>query len=120
MLGTVGRRPLDPLALRPPCLAEVRCGARATIASISPQRALYEFYLGRVLRDWYLGVLAKPLLQVSQSAQDAAKRGTRRTLAQILEALQRALHPLMPFITEEIWQRTAPLAGRALRPNGHA
>ena len=61
--------------------------------------------------DWYLE-LTKPVLQ-SESASEAAKRGTRQTLAEILEALQRALHPLMPFITEEIWQRAAPLAGRA-------
>ena len=43
----------------------------------------------------------------------AVKRGTRKTLVEILEALQRALHPLMPFITEEIWQGVAGLAGRA-------
>ena len=41
------------------------------------------------------------------------KRGTRKTLVEILEALQRALHPLMPFITEEIWQGVAGLAGRS-------
>jgi valyl-tRNA synthetase len=72
--------------------------------------ALYEFTWYEFC-DWYLE-LTKPVLQ-SQSASDAAKRGTRRTLLEILEALQRALHPLMPFITEEIWQRAAPLVGRA-------
>jgi valyl-tRNA synthetase len=72
--------------------------------------ALYEFTWYEFC-DWYLE-LTKPVLQ-SESASDAAKRGTRRTLLEILEALQRALHPLMPFITEEIWQRAAPLVGRA-------
>ncbi|HEY4214383.1 MAG TPA: valine--tRNA ligase [Steroidobacteraceae bacterium] len=71
--------------------------------------ALYEFTWYEFC-DWYIE-LTKPVLQ-SDHASDAAKRGTRRTLIQVLEALQRALHPLMPFITEEIWQRAAPLAGR--------
>jgi valyl-tRNA synthetase len=70
--------------------------------------ALYEFAWYDFC-DWYLE-LTKPVLQ-SQGAAAAARRGTLRTLTQILEALQRALHPLMPFITEEIWQRVAPLAG---------
>ncbi len=69
--------------------------------------ALYEFAWYDFC-DWYLE-LTKPVLQ-SDSAPAAARRGTRTTLAQILEALQRALHPLMPFITEEIWQLAAPLA----------
>jgi valyl-tRNA synthetase len=72
--------------------------------------ALYEFTWYEFC-DWYLE-LTKPVLQ-SEGASEAAKRGTRQTLAEILEALQRALHPLMPFISEEIWQRAAPLAGRA-------
>ena len=72
--------------------------------------ALYEFTWYEFC-DWYLE-LTKPVLQ-SESASDAAKRGTRRTLLEILEALQRALHPLMPFITEEIWKRAAPLVGRS-------
>jgi valyl-tRNA synthetase len=67
--------------------------------------ALYEFTWYEFC-DWYLE-LTKPVLQ-SDSA--AARAGTRRTLLEILEALQRALHPIMPFITEEIWQRVAPLA----------
>jgi valyl-tRNA synthetase len=73
--------------------------------------ALYEF-TWHDFCDWYVE-LAKPVLQgdAATAAARAARRGTRQTLAQILEALQRALHPLMPFITEEIWQRIAPLAG---------
>ncbi|HUA87987.1 MAG TPA: class I tRNA ligase family protein, partial [Steroidobacteraceae bacterium] len=70
--------------------------------------ALYEF-AWHDFCDWYLE-LTKPVLQ-SPDSSAAARRGTRRTLAGVLEALQRALHPLMPFITEEIWQRVAPLAG---------
>jgi valyl-tRNA synthetase len=68
--------------------------------------ALYEFSWYDFC-DWYLE-LAKPVLQ---SGEPAARAGTQATLAQTLEALQRALHPFMPFITEEIWQRAAPLAG---------
>jgi valyl-tRNA synthetase len=70
--------------------------------------ALYEFTWYEFC-DWYLE-LTKPVLH---NASPALKHGTRRTLVEILEALQRALHPIMPFITEEIWQRAAPLAGRA-------
>ena len=70
--------------------------------------ALYEFTWYDFC-DWYLE-LTKAVLQ-ADGAPAAAKRATRATLAQMLEALQRALHPLMPFITEEIWQLAAPLAG---------
>ena len=72
--------------------------------------ALYEFTWNDFC-DWYLE-LTKPVLQSSESTA-AAREGTRATLSGILEALQRALHPFMPFITEEIWQRAAPLAGAA-------
>ncbi|MDE2450255.1 MAG: class I tRNA ligase family protein, partial [Gammaproteobacteria bacterium] len=72
--------------------------------------ALYQFTWYEFC-DWYLE-LTKPVLQADSSSA-AARAGTRSTLLEILEALQRALHPLMPFITEEIWQRMAPLAGRA-------
>jgi len=71
--------------------------------------ALYEFTWDEFC-SWYLE-LTKPVLQAEETSA-AAKRGTRQTLARMLEALQRALHPLMPFITEEIWQKTAALAGR--------
>jgi valyl-tRNA synthetase len=72
--------------------------------------ALYEFTWYEFC-DWYLE-LTKPVLQ-SESSSASARAGTRRTLLEILEALQRALHPFMPFITEEIWRRVAPLAGHA-------
>ncbi len=72
-------------------------------------KALYEFTWYEFC-DWYLE-LTKPVLQ-SDAYSPAARLGARRTLAEVLEALQRALHPFMPFITEEIWQRAAPLAGR--------
>ena len=72
--------------------------------------ALYEF-TWYAFCDWYLE-LTKPVL-LAETSSAALKRGTRRTLVEILEALQRALHPLMPYITEEIWQGVAGLADRA-------
>jgi valyl-tRNA synthetase len=73
-------------------------------------QALYEFAWYEYC-DWYLE-LSKPTLQ-SQSASQAHKAGTRETLASVLEAYLRLLHPLMPFITEEMWQAVAPRAHRA-------
>ena len=70
--------------------------------------ALYEFTWHEFC-DWYLE-LSKAVLQ-SETAGAAAKRGTRHTLVNCLEVLLRALHPIAPFISEEIWQRVRVSAG---------
>jgi valyl-tRNA synthetase len=68
---------------------------------------LYEFTWNQFC-DWYLE-LSKPIL-ISDSANDAEKRGTRHTLINVLEQLMRVMHPIMPFITDEIWQKVKPLS----------
>ncbi|MCU7817321.1 MAG: valine--tRNA ligase [gamma proteobacterium symbiont of Lucinoma myriamae] len=78
-------------------------------------QAIYEFTWNEYC-DWYLE-LSKSVLGAKENdnsdilQKEAQQRGTRHTLINILETLLRITHPIMPYITEEIWQRVAPLAG---------
>ena len=77
-------------------------------------QAVYDFTWNEYC-DWYLefskAVLSDP------DAHPARLRGTRLTLVQVLETVLRLIHPMMPFVTEEIWQRAAPLSGRKCTPS---
>lgn len=85
-------------------IAEGFSSYRLDIAS----QALYDF-IWKDYCDWYIE-LSKPVLW-DENIDPAIAKGTRRTLVRVLETTLRLAHPLMPFITEEIWQRVKGFAG---------
>ena len=110
--------------------AEVRSAMDGYRLDLAAQ-AIYDFTWNEYC-DWYLelsktvlagsgetgaagslrGGPASSMTSIVAETGPARLRGTRRTLVRVLEAVLRLIHPLMPFVTEEIWQRVAPLAGR--------
>ena len=72
--------------------------------------SLYDFTWNEFC-DWYLE-LTKPVLS-GPDVPAAARAATRRTLVEVFETLLRFLHPVMPFVTEDLWRRVAPVAGVA-------
>ncbi|HWI10279.1 MAG TPA: class I tRNA ligase family protein, partial [Burkholderiaceae bacterium] len=62
--------------------------------------------------DWYIEIAKTQLAVAKDSGDEGAQRATRRTLIRVLETVLRLMHPIMPFITAELWESVAPVAGR--------
>ena len=107
-LSFVDRWLLGRLQLAKQAIAGNIAGYRFDLAA----KALYEFVWDEYC-DWYLELAKVQLARADAAGDAAAGRGTRSVLVRELEATLRLAHPFMPFITEELWQTVAPLAGKS-------